>query len=145
MRSLPNILPSVKFPNFGNVSCFSYFSRFSWKKRGKFGKKLLDKTGPNKPRTNIPENYHTNYYMFPHLRNSTGGERLAQKVLPLPRDDRKRYTGKTEPVCTVSVFQPRPVFFKSHNLNCCAGEGNGTPFNGFCGIGCGHPRTFRRT
>ena len=33
MRSLPNILPSAKFPNFGNVSCFSCFSCFSTKKK----------------------------------------------------------------------------------------------------------------
>ena len=26
MRSVPNILPSVKFPNYGNISCFSRFS-----------------------------------------------------------------------------------------------------------------------
>ena len=32
MRSLPNILPSVKFPNFGNASFFPWFSCFSWKK-----------------------------------------------------------------------------------------------------------------
>ena len=47
MRSLPNILPSVKFPKVGNVSCFSRLSCFTWKmKRGKFQKKLLDKNGP---------------------------------------------------------------------------------------------------
>ena len=40
MRSVPNILPSVKFPNFGNVSCFSCFFCFSWeKKEEKLGKK----------------------------------------------------------------------------------------------------------
>ena len=39
-RSVPNILPSVKFPNFGNVSCFSCFFCFSWeKKEEKLGKK----------------------------------------------------------------------------------------------------------
>ena len=38
--------PSVKFLNFGNVSSFSSFSCFSWgKKRGKIGKRLLDKNG----------------------------------------------------------------------------------------------------
>ena len=40
MRSVPNIFPSVKFPNFGNVSCFSCFSFFFLeKKRGKSGQK----------------------------------------------------------------------------------------------------------
>ena len=39
MRSLPNILPSVKLPNFMNVSCFCCITCFSWKKKGKFGKK----------------------------------------------------------------------------------------------------------
>ena len=39
MRRLPNILPSVKFPNFGNASCFSCFSCFSCeKKEEKFGR-----------------------------------------------------------------------------------------------------------
>ena len=46
MRSLSNILPSVKFPIFGNVTCFSCFTCFFLgKKRGKFGEKLLDKNG----------------------------------------------------------------------------------------------------
>ena len=41
MRSVPNILPYVKFPKFGNVSCFS------WKtKEEKLGKKLFDKNSP---------------------------------------------------------------------------------------------------
>ena len=39
MRRVPNILPSVKFPNFGNVSCFSCFSCFSWKNTEKSRKK----------------------------------------------------------------------------------------------------------
>ena len=40
MRSLPNILHSVNFPNFGNVSCFFLlFLFFSEKQRGKIGKK----------------------------------------------------------------------------------------------------------
>ena len=44
MRSVPNILPSVKFPNFGNVSCFSCFCCFSWEKREeKLEKKMFDK------------------------------------------------------------------------------------------------------
>ena len=47
MRSLPNMLPSVKFPNFGKVSCFSIFPVFLGKKKGKiWGEKLLDKNGP---------------------------------------------------------------------------------------------------
>ena len=39
MRSHPNILPSIKFPNFGNVSCYSIFSCLSWKRKRKFRKK----------------------------------------------------------------------------------------------------------
>ena len=38
MRSLPNTLPSVKFPNFGNFSCFSCFPCFSWTKEENTGK-----------------------------------------------------------------------------------------------------------
>ena len=40
MRSLPNILPSVKSPNLGIVSCFPVFPVFLGKKGGKFGKKV---------------------------------------------------------------------------------------------------------
>ena len=45
MRSLQNILPSVRFPNFGNVSC-SFFSVFLKKKRSQIYEKLVDKNGP---------------------------------------------------------------------------------------------------
>ena len=38
LRSLPNVSPSVEFPNFGNVACFSCFSCFLGKKRGRFRK-----------------------------------------------------------------------------------------------------------
>ena len=49
MRSLPNSLPSVKFPNFGNVSRFSIFFCFSYKKKEEnLEKTLLDKSGPNR-------------------------------------------------------------------------------------------------
>ena len=52
MRSLPNILSIVKFPNFGDVSCFPVFLFFLFflfflGKKSKIGKeKLLDKNGP---------------------------------------------------------------------------------------------------
>ena len=51
MRSVPNTLPSLKFPNFGNASCCPCFSCFSLfflqkKKRRKSGKKLFDTNGP---------------------------------------------------------------------------------------------------
>ena len=39
MLSVPNILPSVKFPNVGNVSYFSCFSYFSWGERRKMWEK----------------------------------------------------------------------------------------------------------
>ena len=41
MRSAPNILPSVKLPNFGNILCFSCFSCFTWKKEENLGKKVV--------------------------------------------------------------------------------------------------------
>ena len=48
MRSLPIFLPSVKFPNFGNVSCFSCLLLGEKKKRGKFwGKSCSIKTALN--------------------------------------------------------------------------------------------------
>ena len=40
MRSLPNSFPSVKLPNFGNVSCIS------WEKKQEKIKELLDGNGP---------------------------------------------------------------------------------------------------
>ena len=44
MQSLPNILPSVKFPNSGNVSYFPCSFCFSWKKKEEnLEKNLLDK------------------------------------------------------------------------------------------------------
>ena len=47
MRSLPDILPSVKFLNFGNIFLFSCFFLFILEKtRGDFWKRLLDKNGP---------------------------------------------------------------------------------------------------
>ena len=55
MQSLPNILPPVKFPNFGIVSCFSCFSWFlgEKKKRKIWKKKLLDKNGPKNDKRKI--------------------------------------------------------------------------------------------
>ena len=47
MRSLPNILPSVKFQTLEILPVFPVFPVFLGKKRGKFGKKMLDKNGPN--------------------------------------------------------------------------------------------------
>ena len=44
MRSLPNILPSVKFPNFGILPAFPVFLG---KKRGKFGQKTWKKKAEN--------------------------------------------------------------------------------------------------
>ena len=52
MRSLPNILPSVEFPCFGNASCFSCFSCFAWKKRRKIGKSWSIRTALT-PRSKI--------------------------------------------------------------------------------------------
>ena len=51
MRSVPNTLPSLKFPNFGNASCCPCFSCFFLfflpkKKRRKSGQKLFDTNGP---------------------------------------------------------------------------------------------------
>ena len=49
LRSVQNILPSVKFPNFENVKYpnFENVSCFSWKtKEENLEKKLLDKNGP---------------------------------------------------------------------------------------------------
>ena len=51
--SLRNILPSVKFPNFGNLSCFSCFVVFSWKKKEEnLEKKCSIRT--NGPYTQVP-------------------------------------------------------------------------------------------
>ena len=71
MRSLPNILPSVKFPNFGNFSYFSCLS-CSWKKkRGNFGKKLLDKNGPKVLieglLSKFPGYFSRNCFVFPYF------------------------------------------------------------------------------
>ena len=55
IQSLPNILLSVKFPSFGNVSCFSCFSCFSWGiKEEKLGETLLDKNGPKRAKSALP-------------------------------------------------------------------------------------------
>ena len=46
MRRLPNILPSVRFQNLEMSPAFpAFFPDFLQKKRGKLGKKLLDKNG----------------------------------------------------------------------------------------------------
>ena len=41
MRSVPYTLPSVSFPNFGNVSCFTAFAVFLTKKEENMGKKTV--------------------------------------------------------------------------------------------------------
>ena len=90
MRSLPNILPSVKFRNFGNFSCFSCFSCFSWKKKGKiWGKSCSIRTALTTTRN--PGNTTPAYcrIIFPHVSATL----LAVKTVKMQAENSGRSSG----------------------------------------------------